>query len=83
MKTQFGHSVHILRRDNAQEYLFAPFNSFMVLCGLIHQSTCLHTPQQNGIAERKHQHIIETACTMLLHENALLNFLGDAVFTAD
>ncbi|RVW92094.1 Retrovirus-related Pol polyprotein from transposon RE2 [Vitis vinifera] len=37
--------------DNVREYFSAPFTSFMSQHGIIHQSSCAHTPQQNGIAE--------------------------------
>ncbi|XP_073121790.1 uncharacterized protein [Henckelia pumila] len=29
--------------------------------GIIHQSSCPHTPQQNGVAERKNKHLLEVA----------------------
>lgn len=29
--------------------------------------SCLRTPEQNGITERKHRHIVETALTMMFH----------------
>ncbi|RVW71183.1 Retrovirus-related Pol polyprotein from transposon RE1 [Vitis vinifera] len=34
--------------DNAREYFSAPFTSFMSHHGILHQSSCAHTPQQNG-----------------------------------
>ncbi|RVX05223.1 Retrovirus-related Pol polyprotein from transposon RE1 [Vitis vinifera] len=37
--------------DNAREYFSAPFTLFMSQHGIIHQSSCAHTPQQNGVAE--------------------------------
>ncbi|RVW90294.1 Retrovirus-related Pol polyprotein from transposon RE1 [Vitis vinifera] len=43
--------------DNAREYFSAPFTSFMSQHGIIHQSSCAHTPQQNGVAERKNRHL--------------------------
>jgi hypothetical protein len=43
----------------------------------------LINPQQNGIAERKHSHIIETARTLLIHANAPLKFWGNVVLTAN
>lgn len=82
IQNQFNSSIRILRSDNAKEYFSASFNSFMAHNGIIHQSSCPHTPQQNGIAERKHRHIIETARTLLIHANVPSKFWGDAVLTA-
>ncbi|RVW88023.1 hypothetical protein CK203_044450 [Vitis vinifera] len=46
------------------------------------RSSCAHTPQQNGVAERKNRHLVETARTILLHSNVPFRFWGDAVLTA-
>ena len=43
---------------------------------ILHQSSCVHTPQQNGVVERKNQHLIETARTLLLHSNVPFRFWG-------
>ncbi|RVW79787.1 Retrovirus-related Pol polyprotein from transposon RE1 [Vitis vinifera] len=59
-----------------------PFTSFMSHHGILHQSSCAHTPQQNGVAERKNRHLVETARTILLHGNVPFRFWGDAVLTA-
>ena len=50
--------------------------------GILHQPSCAHTPQQNGVDERKNHHLIETARTLLLHYHVLFHFWGDTVPTA-
>ena len=42
--TQFNISIRVLRSDNAREYFSAPFISFMSQHGILHQSSCAHTP---------------------------------------
>lgn len=49
--------------------------------GTIHQTSCTDTPQQNGVAERKHRHIIETARSLLLSASVSSEFWGEAVLT--
>ena len=39
--------------DNAREYLDSAFQQFLESKDIIHQTSCVCTPQQNGIAERK------------------------------
>lgn len=72
IKTQFGKTIKVLRSDNAKEYFYAQFNSFFISYGITHQSSCPHTPQQNGVAERKHRHIVDTARTLLINADASL-----------
>jgi len=48
--------------DNGKEFCW---NDFYDKNGIIHQSCCNETPQQNSIVERKHQHILNvTRCIM-------------------
>ncbi|RVW45079.1 Retrovirus-related Pol polyprotein from transposon RE2 [Vitis vinifera] len=65
--------------DNARKYFSTPFTSFMSQHGILHQSSCAHTPQQNGVAERKNRHLVETVRTIFLHSHVPFRFWGDAV----
>ena len=65
IQTQFNISIRVLCSDNAREYFFPPFISFMSQHGILHQSSYAHTPQQNGVAERKNRHLVETTRTLL------------------
>ena len=82
IQTQFNISIRVLSNDNAREYFSAPFTSFMSQHGIIHRSSCAHTPQQNGVAERKNRHLVETTRTLLLHSHVPFRFWGDVVLTA-
>ena len=53
IQNQFGVSIRTFCSDNALEYLSSPFQQFMSHYGIIHQTSCPYTPQQNGVAERK------------------------------
>ncbi|RVW98628.1 Retrovirus-related Pol polyprotein from transposon TNT 1-94 [Vitis vinifera] len=81
IQTQFNISIRVLRSDNAREY-FSAIYFIYVSSWDFHQSSCAHTPQQNGVAERKNRHLVETARTILLHSNVPFRFWGDAVLTA-
>jgi len=82
IKTQFGVSIRVLRSDNGHEYLSHSFKQFMASHGILHQTFCVYIPQQNGVAERKNRHFIETTRTLLFHGEVLEHFWGDAILTA-
>lgn len=45
--------VKIIRFDNWSEYFYGALCSYVREHGIIHQTTCVNTPQQNSVAERK------------------------------
>ncbi len=47
----------------------------------IHRS-CPGTSQQNGRAERKRRHILDTICTLLISSSCPERFWGEAALTA-
>ena len=82
IKTHFNLSVQTLRSDNAKEYFSESFQTYMTQNGILHQSSCVDTPSQNGVAERKNRHLLETARALLFQMHVPKSFWADAVSTA-
>ena len=49
--------------------------------GIVHQSSCVNTPQQNGLAERKIRHIMSLARSLLFQGNFPKTYWSDVVAT--
>ncbi|PKU87515.1 Retrovirus-related Pol polyprotein from transposon TNT 1-94 [Dendrobium catenatum] len=75
-------SVQVTRTDGGTEFVNHQFTSFLRSKGIQHQLSCPYTPEQNGVAERKHRHLIETARTLLHTASMPSNYWPDAVLTA-
>jgi histone deacetylase 1/2 len=56
-------------------------NTFFQKLGILHHVSCPHTHQQNGVAERKHRHIVETGLTLLSHASVPYFYWSDAFTT--
>ncbi|WZY94099.1 hypothetical protein YC2023_066428 [Brassica napus] len=79
---QYNATVKILRSDNGGEYTSNAFKSHLAKHGIVQQTSCPYTPQQNGVAERKNRHLMEVARSIMFHMNVPKRFWSDAVQTA-
>ena len=70
VKTQHYVVIKCFRCDLGGEYTSKKkkkkFPELLVSDGTIAQTLCMDTPKKNGIAERKHRHIVEIARSLLL-----------------
>ena len=82
IETQFNRTVKVFRSDNAQEYNDKSFLSFLDSHGTLPQSSCPYTSQQNGCAERKHRHILDVVCILLISASLPELFWGEAALIA-
>lgn len=79
VETQFNTSVKILRSDQGLEF---NRNDFFNHKGILHQRSCVYTPQQNSIVERKHQHILNVARSLRFQAHLPIYFWSDCILTA-
>lgn len=77
---QFGKTIKIVRSDNGTEFMC--LSSHFKQQGIIHQTSCVATPQQNGRVERKHRHILNVARALLFQASLPIKFWGEAILTA-
>lgn len=61
---------------------YRKLNTFFQNIGIEHHLSCPHTHQQNGSAERKHRHVVETGLTLLAQASMPLRFWDEAFHTA-
>ena len=53
----------------------------MLQNGILHESSCVDTPAQNGVVERKNRHLVEVAKSILFQMSVPKPFWADVVAT--
>jgi transposase InsO family protein len=79
IENQYTTVPKIIRSDNGPEFSLSTFYSSK---GIIHQRSCVETPQQNGRVERKHQHILNVGRALLYHSKLPKSFWSYALLHA-
>ena len=82
IETQFSLPIKVLCTNCGGEFISTPFNQFCASKGIIHQLSCPHTPQQNGMVERKHRHLVQCALALLSQSKLPISFWSYAIATA-
>ncbi|KAL0438874.1 UNVERIFIED_CONTAM: Retrovirus-related Pol polyprotein from transposon RE1 [Sesamum latifolium] len=80
--TQFNTRVKIVRSDNGSEFVNTSCRTLFDSLGILHQRSCPHTPQQNGVIERKHKHLLNVARSLLHQASLPKQFWGYCILAA-
>jgi histone deacetylase 1/2 len=80
VERQFNKKIRAVQSDWGGEY--QSLNSFFKQIVIAHLVSCPHAHHQNGVAERKHRHIVEVGLTLVAHASMPLKFRDGAFLTA-
>lgn len=71
--------IRTIRSDNGSEFL--GLTEFFQQQGVIHETSYVNTPQQNGRVERKHRHVFNVARALRFQANLPIEFWGECILT--
>ncbi|RVX02335.1 Retrovirus-related Pol polyprotein from transposon RE2 [Vitis vinifera] len=79
IETHYNAKVRVLRSDNGGEYQSYDFQKYLKGHGIIHQTTCSNTPQQNGVAKQKNRHLLKVVRASLIAAKTPTSYWGEAI----
>ncbi|XP_075083713.1 uncharacterized protein LOC142167461 [Nicotiana tabacum] len=82
VENQFGVNVKAVRIDNGLEFTNTETNMLFQSKGIIHQRAYPYTPQQNGVVERKHKYLLETARALLFQSKLPQKYWDECILCA-
>lgn len=80
VKRQFYRNIKVFRSDNGTEFMC--LTAYFREQGIIHETSCVGTPQQNGRVERKHRHILNVARALRFQAGLPIEFWAEYALTA-
>jgi transposase InsO family protein len=65
VENQYNAKIKVFRSDNGTEYVNKSFSELFKSKGILNQTTCINTPEQNGVSERKNCHLLNVTRSLL------------------
>ncbi|KAI9119361.1 hypothetical protein K1719_010036 [Acacia pycnantha] len=79
VSTQFSATVKRIRSDHGAEFVNNDSKEFFLQKGMVHETSCSYTSEQNGVVERKHRTIIQITRSLMLDSCIPIEFWGESV----
>ena len=81
IQNQFQANVQVSKTDNARDFFYYVLGPYLESNGIVHQSSCVDTPQQNSVAEHKNFHFLKVARSLLFTSHVPKRLWSDAILT--
>ena len=81
VENKLSTKIGTLYSDNGGEFI--ALRQLLADAGISHLTSPPHTPEHNGISERKHRHLVETGLTLLTHASMPKKYWTYAFATAN
>lgn len=82
VQTQFDKTVKVVRSDNGSEFLSRRFTQLLESLRILHQKSCVYTPQHNGIVERRHITLLDSARALMFNSSVPSKFWPNSIMAA-
>jgi transposase InsO family protein len=82
VRTQYSTPIRVFRADSASEYISQLLRGVLAEQGTLAQFSYPGVHAQNGVAERKHCHLLETTSAMMIASSLPPHFWAEAVATS-
>ena len=69
VKNHFSKTPKFVRTDNGGEFFSIECKHIFNSLKIVYQRSVAYTPQQNGVVERKHHHLLDMAKSFNVHAN--------------
>lgn len=76
LSCSFGYKIKAIQTNWGKGY--RAFTNLLMSHGITYRYSCPHTHEQNGVAERKHRHIVENGLTLLVKASMPLKYWDKA-----
>ena len=83
VENQLSTKIGVFQCDGGGEFMSNRFLAHLKESGIQQFVSCPHTPQQNGLEERKHRHLTELSLTMMFQSKTPQRHWVEAFYNAN
>lgn len=78
-KTQFNKTIKCIIIDNGTKFFNEQVSSLLRNFGIQHQSSCVYSPQQNRVVERRRRTILDMVRALIFQAHVTFQYWGHCV----